>query len=285
MKLSLILATVGRSDEFGHMVSSLIEQTDPGFELLVVDQNPDERLAPHVAHARAAGLHVQHLRLAQPSLAGARNLGLSHARGEVIAFPDDDCWYEPGTVAAVRAAFSAAPDLQGVVGCWVEQNASGGKPLVAGDLSLDAWRRFRGGDASSISLFFRRELFDCLGGFDERFGVGQWYGAAEETDFLLRALAARARLMLRPEVRVHHIFGAPGPGTLSALFKATRRRSRGTGAIYAKHHLSAAVILRGMVAPLALPVLRRKGLSEFVRGAGTALGRIEGYLSWHWSRE
>ncbi|MFX5245469.1 glycosyltransferase, partial [Acinetobacter baumannii] len=72
MKLSLILATVGRSSEVGRLIGTLAAQTDRRFELIVVDQNEDDRLVPHIEAGRAAGLDLQHLRLERPSLSGAR---------------------------------------------------------------------------------------------------------------------------------------------------------------------------------------------------------------------
>ena len=281
MKLSLILATVGRSSEVGRLIGTLAAQTDRRFELIVVDQNADDRLVPHVEAGRAAGLDLQHLKLERPSLSGARNLGIRHASGDVIGFPDDDCWYEAGTVAALIDTFAAEPDVEGCIACWVEQSEGRGRTPPQADLSLADWRKFRGGDASSISLFFKRSLFERLGGFDERFGVGQWYGAAEEIDFVLRALASGARLASRPRARVHHLYGTQAPsGRAMALFSATRKRARGTGAIYAKHRLAAWVIVRGLCAPVFLPLLHRQGWAAVARGAGAVLGRIEGFLNW-----
>ncbi|WP_018229396.1 glycosyltransferase family 2 protein [Methyloversatilis universalis] len=280
MKLSLILATVGRSSEVGRLIGTLAAQTDRRFELIVVDQNDDDRLVPHVEAGRTAGLDLQHLKLERPSLSGARNLGIRHASGDVIGFPDDDCWYEAGTVAALLDTFAAEPDVEGCIACWMEQSEGRGSTPLQADLSLADWRNFRGGDASSISLFFKRGLFDRLGGFDERFGVGQWYGAGEETDFVLRALASGERLAFRPNVRVHHLYTASPTGRVFALFSAARRRARGTGAIYAKHRLAAWVIFRGLCAPVLLPLLHMRGWAALTLGAGAVLGRIEGFLNW-----
>jgi GT2 family glycosyltransferase len=150
---------------------------------------------------------------------------------------------------------------------------------MTGLLAQSAWRSFRGGDASSISLFLKKPLFTRLGGFDEHFGVGQWYGAAEETDFLLRALADSAKLLHCPIARVHHHFPT---GALLATHIAclhARRRARGTGAIYAKHRLNLWVVMRGFIAPWLMP-LRHGKLQHAKLGIFVTLGRIEGFMRW-----
>lgn len=275
MKLSLILATVDRSADVGRFIHSLVGQTDRNFELIVIDQNIDDRLLPYIKEGRIAGLELHHLRLDRPSLSGARNLGIAASTGELVGFPDDDCWYNSDTVAEVLRVFSGTSNLQGVVACWEEQMR--GKKAMTGSLSLKAWRNFRGGYASSISLFFRRELFHRLDGFDERLGVGRWYGAAEETDFILRALASGAFLTHCPAVKVHHLFTPAAHDKLSNRCQAARRRSRGTGGIYAKHRLPFWVILRGFVAPIYHTIPYRETLRL---GFSISLGRIEGYLKW-----
>jgi len=277
--LSLVLATYGRCDDVGRMLDSLAVQTDTEFEVLIVDQNPDGRLRQHVERGLARGLAIRHLRLEQPSLSGARNLGIAHARGEIVGFPDDDCWYESDTLAQVRHAFARGGSIDGVVGCWVEQVAASGAETSTASLSYAEWRRFQGKSASSITLFFRSRLFERLGGFDERFGVGQWYGAAEETDFILRALASGARLEHCPVARVHHAFSLSPTTALLVSCRAMRLRGRGTGAIYAKHNMSTWVVLRGIAGQVIRPLLGAR-FRQAIVGASVSVGLLEGFVKW-----
>jgi glycosyltransferase involved in cell wall biosynthesis len=280
MKLSLVMATVGRTEEVWNMIRSLVNQSDHNFELIIVDQNSDDRLALHIRAGLAQGLDIRHVRLEPPSLSAARNLGISLARYEILAFPDDDCWYESTVIEHVRNCFIPESELRGLVAHWEEQAKGLGRPQLTGQLSLHAWRRFRGGEASSIALFFRRELFDELGGFDERLGVGRWYGAGEETDFVLRALASGARLDHAPQVRVHHHFSAKQPGDWRIACRNIRRRARGTGAIYAKHRLDVYVIIRGCSAPLLRVLLKWRSPRNLVQSWFMVIGRLEGLIRW-----
>src|SRR3569832_1934564 len=93
MNVSLILATYGRAEELGRAVDSFLSQTDRGFELIIVDQNPDERLAPYVEQAREGGLDVRQKQMNTPEQTTTQKQGISLARHDILAFPDDDCWY------------------------------------------------------------------------------------------------------------------------------------------------------------------------------------------------
>jgi glycosyltransferase involved in cell wall biosynthesis len=275
---SLVLATVGRTEPLGPLFDSLAAQTERDFELLVVDQNPDDRLVPWIDRARRAGVNVHHLRAARRGLAFARNVGLEVARGRFVAFPDDDCWYDDDVLQQVRAAVPDDVALHGVVGRWVEEDPQGLR--LARMLTFESWHRMRGGDASSICLFLDRALVERLGRFDVRLGVGCWYGAGEETDLVIRALAQGARFAFRPEVRVHHKLPAIAPAIDPKLFGEARRRARGTGALYRKHRMSPWVVIRGLASPIVKGAFSARPHVAIAHGACVTVGRVEGMLRW-----
>jgi glycosyltransferase involved in cell wall biosynthesis len=274
---SLILATVGRTDQLARLFDSLAAQSYVNYEVIVVDQNDDERLLPHLERARYLGIALRHLRHHPPNLAAARNVGIAAARGKWIGFPDDDCWYAPRLLERVAARFSRSDEPAGIIVRWVEQDE---QPAAAALLSWERARAFRDVAVSSITLFCRRSLFTHIGGFDCRLGVGQWFGAGEETDFMLRALRAGVRIVYEPGGEVHHAAGT-GPAVADAAARAAaRHRARGAGALYAKHRLPAWVIVRGFAAPLLRPLLRGAFGAELALGYATLRGRIDGYLAW-----
>lgn len=275
---TLVLATYGRSDVLGPMLASLANQSWLGFELIVVDQNVDDRVVPMLEPVRRAGIPVTHLKASAPNLSAARNTGIDAATGQWVAFPDDDCWYEQDCLARVAEAIGSMPDVDGWVVDWVE--ATGGEVSDAAPLAAASFRAFRGGDASSITLFLRTETVREVAGFDVRIGVGRYYGAGEETDLMIRLLDQGAVVRRLAQARVHHHHSTERPDLSRAALRAVLKRERGVGALYAKHRLAARVIVRGLLAPLVRGVTSRRPLHGLLFAAATVAGRIDGMYRW-----
>lgn len=275
--VSLVLATLGRTWEVERFIAHLAKQSCQDFELIVVDQNQDDRLAHIVDEARYNGMSLRHLRQEDADQCKARNLGLSIAALDWVAFPDDDCWYEPDVIEKVLRAVDGHANLQGVVARWEEVSPVGG---TAHRLSNSLWREFREVDASCITQFFSRSLLIQLGGFDARLGLHSWFGGGEETDLMFRALASGAAVAYVPDIVVHHAHGQITAIEPAALFRRARSRARGTGGLYAKHSLSPWVIGRGLLSPLlrALASLHNPRMAAIQ--LGQFLGRFEGWRAW-----
>lgn len=278
---SLVLATVGRVTALDRLFDSLAGQTFANFEVLVVDQNPDDRLDAPLARARELGLEIRHLRHLPANLAAARNAGIAAARGEWLGFPDDDCWYDAALLERLMERL-ASPDVPaGLVARWMEQ---GEPPVVAPTLSWERSSNFRDVPVSSITLFFKRSLLDAIGGFDPRLGVGQWYGAAEEHDLVFRALQADAVFAYVPQAEVHHAVASGPPEATPQHCQSARLRARGAGALYSKHRLPSWVIARGLLAPLLRPLFKGRLGGELSLGYAVARGRLEGWRGWQAGR-
>lgn len=280
--LTLVLATYGRSDVLEPMLESLANQTWLGFELIVVDQNADDRVVPMLAPIRQAGITVTHLKASAPNLSAARNAGIAAAAGQWVAFPDDDCWYEEDCLARVVEAIESTPQIDGWVIDWVE--ATGGTGLTAPTFDAPTFRSFRGGDASSITLFLKTSIVRDIAGFDVRIGVGRYYGAGEETDLMIRLLDHGATIRRRSQARVHHHHSSERPELSRLALRAVMRRERGVGALYAKHRLKTRIIARGLLAPLVNGVMNRQPLKGFLFACATVAGRIDGMFRWRLDR-
>lgn len=203
MKFSLILATVGRTDEVVHLLRSLGDQVLKEFEVIVVDQNPDDRLADVLKHFQDR-FPVQHLR-SETGLSRARNVGLERFRGEIAAFPDDDCWYPPDLLQSVAGFFAANPAWDALICRVVTASgnpAVGRQPLSSGKVTPgNVWTR-----ANSNALFLRKHVLEVTGAFNEELGLGSGtpWGGAEEIEYVVRALRNEFRIYYDPGITVCH---------------------------------------------------------------------------------
>ncbi|CAN0627634.1 Glycosyltransferase, GT2 family [Burkholderia multivorans] len=228
MKFSLIMATLGRSAEIVRMFDSLVLQQYPNLELIVVDQNPDDRVV-RIVERYGSRLPIVYLR-SEKGKSRALNVGLNAVTGDVVGFPDDDCWYRPGTLHALAERFSADPGLDGVTGMSIDSEGTpsqGRWATVAQDVNrFNVWVC-----ATAYTIFLRAPSVRAAGEFDVDLGVGttsRW-GSGEEVDFLVRAIEAGSCVRYDPDLRVQH------PEPLAVLdeqaFSRGRRYNRGFGRV------------------------------------------------------
>jgi glycosyltransferase involved in cell wall biosynthesis len=232
MLYSILLATVDRTRELNQFLRSLSRQTWRDFEVLVIDQNSDDRLEGLV-RSYSELIPIRRLRSVRGH-SRAFNTGLPQARGEIVAFPDDDCWYSPSLLQRVADLFAAHPNYTGITGREIVEPGftSGGRwDAYPGRVTRNnIFRR-----AISFTAFLRRDVAQQYR-FDETLGVGagtQW-GAGEETDYLLRLIADGHVIRYDPTVTVWHQ-GRSGPYTAEIHAKA-RKYGMGMGRVLRKHH-------------------------------------------------
>jgi glycosyltransferase involved in cell wall biosynthesis len=82
------MATINRDQEISRFLAKLDAQTHQDFELIVVDQNSDDRLC-RVIETYQNRFTIRHLRSSVTGASRSRNLGLREAKGDIIGFPDD----------------------------------------------------------------------------------------------------------------------------------------------------------------------------------------------------
>jgi glycosyltransferase involved in cell wall biosynthesis len=270
---SLVMATLGRTEEIGQFLDSVLAQGRDDAEVIVVDQNADERLAPIIA-AYADRLPLTHLHSSVANANHARNVGLAAARGAIVGFPDDDCAYPAGVLDRVAAAFGGDPTLTVL---------TGPAESPAGGLGSGRWRADAGAiDSENVwtsviefNLWLRRPVALALGGFDEGMGPGTPLGSAEGNDLVLRAVGAGHAARYDPALRVIH----PDKRLTDVASARARLYGRGLGFALRRHGVPASVWLPFAVRPLggiALSLLKlRAGDAGYY--AMTLLGRAEGF--------
>jgi glycosyltransferase involved in cell wall biosynthesis len=275
VRFSLIVATRGRDRELAELFDSLLAQRQAGLEVIVVDQNPDDRLAPVIA-AYEARLPLLWRRSAVANACHARNLGLALARGELVGFPDDDCLLPPGLLNRVAGGFAADPALAVLTGPAASPDGGLGSGRWRADVgpvtAANVWT-----SVIEFNLFLRREVALALGGFDERLGPGTPFGSAEGNDLVLRAIRAGHAARYDPAQQVVH----PDKRLTPVAVERAALYGRGLGFVLRRHAVPAPVWLPFLVRPvggMVLSALRGRGLAARYYWA-TLRGRLAGFLA------
>lgn len=93
-RVSIVVPVYNRSQELRQLLSALVRQAlDPAdIEVLICDDGSTEDLSAITAEFKEqTGFDIIHLRQSRQGAGIARNLGLAHARSEIVAFTDSDC--------------------------------------------------------------------------------------------------------------------------------------------------------------------------------------------------
>ncbi|WPL15264.1 Spore coat polysaccharide biosynthesis protein SpsA [Thiorhodovibrio winogradskyi] len=166
--VSVIMLSHNRATLITEAIASVLEQRYGHWELWVCDDGSTDHTAAVVA--RVADARVHYLALPKQGAAAARNQGLRRARGALIAYLDTDNLWHPDYLATAVALLQAQPGRSALYMDYLDCRL-----LPAGQVRLE---RFSGRvfDPEALlqrnfidlnAFVHRRELFACLGGFDE----------------------------------------------------------------------------------------------------------------------
>ena len=278
MHFSLVMGTVGRTSELRRFLASLDAQTYKKFKLIVVDQNSDDRLVP-LLEAYSDTFPITHLKAQQSGLSRARNIGIEHASGDIIAFPDDDCWYPSDLLREVAQFFASDLGIAGLTGRLTDDKGHdvlGRFHMRAGPIEeSNAWAR-----GIESTTFLRRSYIKDLR-FDESLGLGSgtpWSGG-EGTDYLLRLLTIGRVLYYDPEIVVIH-----PPVTALPHTEASQKAYQygcGMGRVLLKHKAPLRSKAKWLIRPLGGTVLSLISLKPAKARLhyNSFKGRLRGMLS------
>jgi glycosyltransferase involved in cell wall biosynthesis len=192
--VSVVIATHDRCASCVEAVESVLSQDPRPLEVIVCDDGSTDATQAQLQGWARRERRLRYMRI-EPSRGGpgpARNLGLSHATGEWVAFLDDDDRWLSGKLAA-QGAFMGSAD---VIAANADRSSGG---CYFPDLKKPLWVNRR--DVLAINPFIvsstlaRRSLIVEAGGFREE----KWLGAIADYALWLELMDLGARAVILPQ--------------------------------------------------------------------------------------
>jgi glycosyltransferase involved in cell wall biosynthesis len=184
MRISTITPVLNTEKYIGEAVDSILAQTRPADEIIVVDDGSTDG-TPAILHSYGDRIRViRQDNAGQPS---ALNAGVAAATGDAFAFLDADDLWMPDKLRLQEEALTGQPELDAVFG-GVEQFPS---PEIPPEVArtFDVPEGVRPG-ISKITLLVRRTALERVGGFDGAAVADfvEWYSRATALGFRAEVL-------------------------------------------------------------------------------------------------
>lgn len=279
MILSVVVATRDRAQFLDDCLLSLSEALAVDDELIVVDSASKSTDTEDVARARGGRL----IRCSTPGTSLARNAGWRAARGEWVAFVDDDVRVDPEWARALHAAIEGDTEVSFLTGRLRLQHPTERPVAVFDDDESIVIDRHTVDDVGHGANFAaRRDVLEAVGGYDESLGPGARWRAAEDLELIDRLIASGFGGRYEPSVSGYHVqwrsskdlfglewrYGLGQGARLALLRRVDRERCRAL--------IKRTTVDSGIV-ELYRSVLRgweRIALRALIRLAGTAVGFV-----------
>jgi glycosyltransferase involved in cell wall biosynthesis len=222
--ISVVIPAHNAAETLGDCLQAILSSNQAQYEVVVVDDASTDTTA---RIAEELGCRVVRL----PENAGAaqaKNIGVRHARGDVVLFTDADILLQPDALRLV-AEDLADPAIAGVVGLLGQKLRYGNFSSQFKNLWMHyTYRRLAESRdaASGVGVFFtslaaiRSKVFERMGGFDTHY-LGA--SVTEDIEFGQRLLTAGHRIRLDHRLTVEHLKRY----TLSSLVRTDLERAFG----------------------------------------------------------
>jgi GT2 family glycosyltransferase len=252
--LSVVVATCANVSSVVRCVQAIRKGVAGACEVIVVENRPGgSTVGPALQEQFPDDDRIRYIEERGRGLSRARNAGLQAARGELVAFTDDDVVVDSGWLAAIRRAFASSPEIGCVTGLilpleletptqlLVERFASFGKGFRPRLYSLKQpppeqplFPYTAGYFGSGANMAFRTEVLRGLGGFDPVLGTGTRARGGEDLDICIRLLHDGGQLAYEPASIVWHRH----PDTDARLRRQVFDYGAGMGAMLSKQLLT-----------------------------------------------
>lgn len=287
--VTVVVCTRDRSALLRDSLTAILKLDYPNFDVLVVDNAPRTDETRNMVRDEFGDPRIRLITEPAPGLSQARNAGLRHAPGDIVAFTDDDVVVDGAWLREIAAGFERMPGTACVTGLvpagelrspaqeyfnnrvnWSKCTESKVYSFADPPQGLPKFPFCPGAFGTGANFALDRNTALSLGGFDNALGVGTRTGGGEDIDMFTRVILEGYSLVVQPSAIVWHRH-RDGVDELSAQ---ARGYGSGLGAWLTK------ILLDPRTARLALARAPRVAWNV-LQGAGTPRRPIAGHSQGH----
>ena len=220
--MTVAVCTRDRPEDLARCLEAIGRQDYPALDVLVVDNAPSSDATERLVRERFP--KVRYVREPRPGLDWARNRAILEARGEVVAYTDDDVVVDGGWARALGTLFGENAGVMAATGLVLPLELESEPQLLFelyGGFGRGFERQFYGVDVpggqlttpqhggsgkfgTGANMAFRRRLFDQIGFFDPALDVGTVTNGGGDLEMFFRVLKGGYVLAYEPRALVRH---------------------------------------------------------------------------------
>lgn len=222
--VTVVICTRNRAEALGVCLRSVRLLEHDAVEFVIVDNAPaDDSTRNLMMEIAREDSRFRYVRESHPGLSWARNRGLAHATGEIIAYTDDDVRVDYLWLKGLLRGFNRRADVACVTGLvasaslelaaeqyfdarvwWSSSCESQVYDAHNGPAGIALHPYAAGGFGTGANFAFRTQPLREIGGFDESLGAGSPCAGGEDLDIFVRFLRAGYSISYEPAALVWH---------------------------------------------------------------------------------
>uniref|UniRef100_A0A7C4RQW0 Glycosyltransferase n=1 Tax=Desulfatirhabdium butyrativorans TaxID=340467 RepID=A0A7C4RQW0_9BACT len=222
LAVTVAVCTRDRATDLAMCLEALSRLRYPNLEILVVDNAASTDATRKLVHDRYP--QVRYVLEPRPGLDWARNRAIQEAKGDIVAFTDDDVIVDPGWIDEIVRVFQEDATVMGVTGMvvpweleteaqWLFERYGGFNRgfdpkwalLGTSHAHLAASRYIGTGQfGTGANMAFRKQVFESIGYFDPALDVGTVTSGGGDLEMFFRLLREGYGLMYEPKALVWH---------------------------------------------------------------------------------
>lgn len=225
--VSVVIGTRDRPETLPATLESLLAMNYPKYEIIVVDNAPETPATADMVRERYGNQpRLRYVREDRPGLSWARNCGLRHAQGEIVAYTDDDVLVDPNWLAEFLRGFHAAENVACVTGLTLpaeletpaqilfEQFGGTNKGrgfnrliynMTTHRMKHPLYPYLTSNFGTGANTAYRASVLRSFGGFDPSLGAGTLAPAGEDIETYFQIITRGHTLVSEPGAILHHL--------------------------------------------------------------------------------